>query len=108
MRPLPVADQARDRRDGDRALREQQLCSRRHPPVDQILAEAEATELRVRALDLARGARQRCGDDGQRELAAVVAGDEDPREQVKAAARCERLRAHPPRSDERSATGRQS
>jgi hypothetical protein len=107
MRPLPVADQARDRRHGNRALREQELCGRGHPPADEILAEAEPAELRVGALDLARGARERGGDDGEGELAAVVAGDEDARQQVQAAAGCERLRAHPPRSDERSATGRQ-
>jgi hypothetical protein len=56
--------------------------------------KAQLAELRICALDLARRARHRTRHFGERQLAPVVARDDDAREQVDApAGRC-CLRVH--------------
>jgi len=96
---LAVADQARHGGHRDRALRQQQLRRRRHPPPRQVLAEADIAELRVRALELARRARQGVRHGRERQIAAVVARDDHAREHVQTATGGERVCAHSHHSD---------
>ncbi|HTA35850.1 MAG TPA: hypothetical protein VK761_03955 [Solirubrobacteraceae bacterium] len=89
VRRLAVADEPRDVADRYRRLLGEQLRRGRQPSSAQILVEAQLAELRVGALDLSRRARHRAGDLGERQLASVVARDDDAREQVHApAGRC--------------------
>jgi hypothetical protein len=74
---LAIADDLRDRRDRDRRLLDQQLRRRRQPPGAQILVKARVAELGIRALHLARRARNGRGDLRERQPAAVVARDDD-------------------------------
>lgn len=85
MRRLAIADQTRDIRDGDRALLLQQIGSGGHSPREEVLAKRHLAELGVRALKLAGRARQGASHDIERELPAVVARDQDPREQIQPA-----------------------
>ncbi|HEX4484368.1 MAG TPA: hypothetical protein VH081_11350 [Solirubrobacteraceae bacterium] len=99
VRRLAIADEPCDVGDGNRRLLGEQLRRSRHPPREQILVEAQLAELRVDALDLPRRARHGAGDLGERELAPVVARDDDAREQVHTPARRCCLRLHTPHSD---------
>ena len=67
MRRLAVADQPRDVCDRDRRLIGQQVRRGVHAPRAQVLVEALLAELRIRALQLPRRARQRARDLGERE-----------------------------------------
>src|ERR1700731_2364053 len=64
VRSLAVADQARDVRNGDRRLLDQQLGRRRHAAREKILAEADLAELLIRALQLTGRAGKGPRDDG--------------------------------------------
>jgi hypothetical protein len=90
---VAIADQAPDVTDRDRALLDQQLRGDRHPPREQVLVEA-VPELRIRTLQLPGRGRQRTGDRGEGQRAAVVTRDEHPPEQIQAAALAERIGAH--------------
>jgi hypothetical protein len=94
VRRLAIADEPRDVADGDRRLLGEQLRRRAHPPCEQVLVEAQLAELRIRALNLPRRARDRAGDLGERQLAPVVARDDEPREQVDTPSGDERLGMH--------------
>jgi hypothetical protein len=102
---LPVADEARDMVHRDRRLLDQQLGGRGHAPRKEILLEGVLTKPRVRTLQLTRRARQRRGHLGERQLAAVVTRDDNPRQQVQPAMRGERLGMHTPSSDPDGAGG---
>jgi hypothetical protein len=108
VRRLTVADEPRHVGDCDRRLLGEQLCSGRHPPREQILVKTHLAELRVGALDLPRRARHRTGDLRERELAPVVARDDDAREQVHTSARRCCLRFHTADSDGERRAGRQA
>jgi hypothetical protein len=88
------------------ALFEQQIRRRAHPPREQILTEGHLPELLISPLQLARGARQRTRHQRQRELLAVMARDEHPRQQVQpVTSRCGVV-AHISLSDLLAGTGR--
>jgi hypothetical protein len=108
VRALSIADEAGHGGDGNRAMRQQQLGRRGHAPVEEILAEAHLAELRVGALELAWRAAEGARNGHKRELAAVVACDDDARQQIQAATGCERLGAHDPVSDDASPPGHNS
>jgi hypothetical protein len=99
VRRMAVADELRDVAHGDRRLLGQQLGGRGHASRAQVLVKARLTELRVRALHLARRAGDRAGDRCERQPAAVVARDDHAREQVQPSSAGERLRLHLPHSD---------
>jgi hypothetical protein len=94
VRRLAVADEPRDVADGNRRLLGEQLRRRAHPPREQVLVEAQLAELRIRALNLPRRARDGAGDLGERQLAPVVARDDEPREQIDTSSGGERLGLH--------------
>ncbi len=94
VRRLAVADEPRDGADRDRRLLGEQLRRRAHPPLEQVLVKAQLAELRIDALNLPRRARHSAGDVGERQLATVVARDDEPREQVDTSSGGERLRMH--------------
>lgn len=106
MRCLPEAHQPRDVRHGDRRLLGQQLRGGRHPTGQQILLEGELTELRVRALNLARRTGQRARHRRQREAPAIVARDDHAREQVEPASCGMRIGVHVLSSDQPPHHGR--
>jgi hypothetical protein len=72
----------------------------------QLLLKAELAELRERALHLARRARHGAGDACERQPLAVVARDDDAREQIKPLAGFERVALHATFSDARRPPGR--
>jgi hypothetical protein len=104
MRAVAVADESRHVAHRQRLPREQ-LDRGRHPPRHEILAKREVPELRVRALELARRARERSRDGLHGERAAIVARDEHPREQIDPATFAEGAGAHIPYTDARGASG---
>ncbi len=101
VRSLAVAHEARHVLHRDRALLDQQLRPHLHATSQQILAEGHLPELRIRALELARRARERTRDHRQGELEAVVTRDHHPREQVQPPSARHRLGAHTCHSDSR-------
>jgi hypothetical protein len=104
VRAMPVAHQARNVADRDRALIDQQLRGHRHPAREQVLVEG-VPEAGVRALQLPGRGRDRPSDRGERQRAPVVARDDDPAEQIQTAVLAESIRAHTPLSDEPPRTG---
>jgi hypothetical protein len=106
VRRLAIADEPRDVAHGDRRLLGEELCGRGHPPPEQVLVKAQLAELRVSALDLSRRARKRGGDRGERQRLAVVARDDDAREQILPLACCEGLGLHLSHSDVTREAGR--
>jgi len=93
---MAVADQLGDVAHGDRRLLGQKLRGRGHASREQVLVKARLAELRVGALHLARRAGDRARDRGERQPPAVVARDDDAREQVQPSSAGERLRLHIP------------
>src|SRR3954464_15362400 len=57
----------------------EQLHRHSHAPLEKVLVKAHLSELRIRALQLARLAGERGSDRQEREPAPVVAGDHDAR-----------------------------
>jgi hypothetical protein len=94
VRRLAVADQPRDVGDCDRRLLGEQLCGGAHPLRAQVLVKAQLAELLIRTLNLARRARDGARDLGERQPAAVVAHDDDARQQIQTSARGDRLGLH--------------
>jgi hypothetical protein len=76
VRRVAVADEPRDVAHRDRRLLGEQLRRGRHSPRVQVLVKAQVSELRIRALDLARRARHRARDLRERQPAAVVTRDD--------------------------------
>jgi hypothetical protein len=105
VRRVAVADEPRDVAHRDRRLLGEQLRRGRHAPRVQVLVEAQLAELRVRALDLPRRARHRTGDLCERQPPAVVARDDDAREQVQPSPRFECVALHATLSDARRPAG---
>jgi hypothetical protein len=105
MGSLAKADQPGDVAHGDRRLLDQQLRGDVQAAREQILAEGRLAELRVGARHLARRAGKRPGDLVERQRTAVVASDDDTREQIQAAALLDRGGAHAPLSDRSTSAG---
>jgi hypothetical protein len=94
MRRLAVAHQTRDIRHRDCGLLDQQCSRRAHAPLEQVLVKTLVAELRVGPLELARRARQRFGNGGQREVASVVLCHDHAGEQIQPPPRDLRLWTH--------------
>jgi hypothetical protein len=105
VRRLAIADEPRDIAYWDRRLLDQELCGCRHPPRVQVLVKAQLAELRIRALDLARRARDGPGYVRERQPSPVVPRDDDAREQVQPPAGFERVALHATLSDGRRPIG---
>jgi phenylpropionate dioxygenase-like ring-hydroxylating dioxygenase large terminal subunit len=78
VRRLAVAHKTRHVGHRDRRLLDEQCRRGAHAPLEQVLVKALAAELGIRALHLARRARQRSGHRRQRQMAAVVARHHHP------------------------------
>jgi hypothetical protein len=98
IRCLAVADEARDIAHRDRRLLGQELRCNRQPPREQVLLKCRVV-LRIRPLDLSLRARHGAGHLRERQTLAVVARDDDAREQVEPSAGLERALLHVPVSD---------
>ena len=105
MRGVAIANQPRHIADRDRLLGEQ-LARGGQAPRDEVLVEGLFSEERIRALQLARGARERAGDRLEREIPTVVARNEHPRKEVEATALAQRGGTHISYSDSPAPAGR--
>jgi hypothetical protein len=93
IRRLAIADEPRDVAHGYRRLLAQQLRGDRQATREQVLVEGRV-ELRICPLDLSLRARHGAGNLRERQALAVVARDDDAREQVEASAGFERALLH--------------
>jgi hypothetical protein len=102
---LAIADEARDIAYRNRRLLGQELRCDRQPTREQVLLKGRI-ELRIRPLDLSLRARHGASHLRERQALAVVARDDDTREQVEASAGLERALLHVALSDALRPPGR--
>jgi len=104
-RRLAVAHEPRHVAHRDRGLLGEQLRRHRHPPREQILAEAALAELGIGSLKTARRSGDRIRHRAQRERLAIVALHHHARQQVQPAPGVDRRCAHAVHSDRAGSVG---